>query len=233
MTGWWGIYVVQEEAGHAVARHDVGVHPEPMTCGTSAYTYNCLPTHSWYCGLALLLAPTVANHLLEQGRLDPEPRLHAGPVVHVLPGSSHVRERLHLRGAVGEQPRREPGRFDSRPCSQRRRRRLRDLPRQEARCEPLHCTKCSRARATTSRPCCVRRTPRNERGASRHAQEFRDEQVSRNAQNTPRMWHRVTIKSRKPLVAQHRDQGFSCLCVHYAEESGGTARLACHIRGPF
>ena len=25
-----------------------------------AYTYNCLPTHSWYCGIALLLAPTVA-----------------------------------------------------------------------------------------------------------------------------------------------------------------------------
>ncbi len=39
-------------------------------------------------------------------------------------------------------------------------------------------------------------------------QEFRDEQVSRDVQNTPRMWHRVTIKSRKPLVAQHCDQGF-------------------------
>ena len=25
-----------------------------------AYTYNCLPTHSWYCGVALLLAPTIA-----------------------------------------------------------------------------------------------------------------------------------------------------------------------------
>jgi len=24
-----------------------------------AYTYNCLPSHSWYCGFALLLAPTV------------------------------------------------------------------------------------------------------------------------------------------------------------------------------
>lgn len=67
----------------------------------------------------------------------------------------------------------------------------------------------------------MRRTPRNERGASRHAQEFRDEQVPRDVQNTPRMWHRVTIKSQKPLVAQHCDQGFSYLCVHYAEESGG------------
>lgn len=42
----------------------------------------------------------------------------------------------------------------------------------------------------------MRRTPRNERGASR------------DVQNTPRMWHRVTIKSRKPLIAQHCDQGF-------------------------
>ncbi len=25
-----------------------------------AYTYNCLPTHSWFCGIALLLAPTIA-----------------------------------------------------------------------------------------------------------------------------------------------------------------------------
>ena len=31
------------------------------------YTYNCLPTHSWYCGLALLLAPTVANFFWNKG----------------------------------------------------------------------------------------------------------------------------------------------------------------------
>ena len=31
------------------------------------YTYNCLPTHSWYCGLALLLAPTFANALWNKG----------------------------------------------------------------------------------------------------------------------------------------------------------------------
>ena len=34
-----------------------------MTFGTSCYTHNCLPTHSWYCGLALL-APTAAKLLL-------------------------------------------------------------------------------------------------------------------------------------------------------------------------
>ncbi|MCH3925889.1 MAG: DUF5692 family protein [Atopobiaceae bacterium] len=31
------------------------------------YTYNCLPHHAWYCGLALLLAPTVANALWNKG----------------------------------------------------------------------------------------------------------------------------------------------------------------------
>ena len=31
------------------------------------YTYNNLPTHAWYCGLALLLAPTFANALWNKG----------------------------------------------------------------------------------------------------------------------------------------------------------------------
>jgi hypothetical protein len=31
------------------------------------YTYNNLPTHSWYCGVALLLAPTFANALWNKG----------------------------------------------------------------------------------------------------------------------------------------------------------------------
>jgi hypothetical protein len=31
------------------------------------YTYNCLPTHAWYCGLALLLAPTVAAFFWNKG----------------------------------------------------------------------------------------------------------------------------------------------------------------------
>ena len=32
-----------------------------------AYTYNNLPTHSWYCGIALLLAPTFAAMLWNKG----------------------------------------------------------------------------------------------------------------------------------------------------------------------
>ncbi len=32
-----------------------------------AYTYNCLPNHSWYCGLALLLAPTLCAFTVGKG----------------------------------------------------------------------------------------------------------------------------------------------------------------------
>jgi len=32
-----------------------------------AYTYNCLPGHSWYCGFALLLAPTVCAFTVGKG----------------------------------------------------------------------------------------------------------------------------------------------------------------------
>lgn len=32
-----------------------------------AYTYNCLPGHAWYCGLALLLAPTLCAFTLGKG----------------------------------------------------------------------------------------------------------------------------------------------------------------------
>ncbi|MEG0979041.1 MAG: DUF5692 family protein [Oscillospiraceae bacterium] len=32
-----------------------------------AYTYNCLPGHAWYCGLALLLAPTICAFTVGKG----------------------------------------------------------------------------------------------------------------------------------------------------------------------
>ncbi|MEG0962268.1 MAG: DUF5692 family protein [Lachnospiraceae bacterium] len=32
-----------------------------------AYTYNCLPGHAWYCGLALLLAPTICAFTIGKG----------------------------------------------------------------------------------------------------------------------------------------------------------------------
>ena len=66
MTGWWGIY--------SSKNHQDMLWPDMTWCYILAYdiwnfeyTYNNLPTHSWYCGLALLLAPTFANHFWNKG----------------------------------------------------------------------------------------------------------------------------------------------------------------------
>ena len=66
MTGWWGIY--------SSKKHDDMLWPDMTWMFIIAYdlwnfeyTYNNLPTHSWYCGVALLLAPTVANALWNKG----------------------------------------------------------------------------------------------------------------------------------------------------------------------
>ena len=66
MTAWWGIYSSKD-------KKDM-LWPDMTWCYILAYdlwnfeyTYNCLPTHSWYCGLALLLAPTFANHFWNKG----------------------------------------------------------------------------------------------------------------------------------------------------------------------
>lgn len=66
MTGWWGIYSSKD-------KKDM-LWPDMTFCFIIAYdlwnfeyTYNNLPTHAWYCGLALLLAPTFANALWNKG----------------------------------------------------------------------------------------------------------------------------------------------------------------------
>lgn len=66
MTGWWGIY--------SSKKRDDMLWPDMTWMFIIAYdlwnfeyTYNNLPTHAWYCGLALLLAPTVANMLWNKG----------------------------------------------------------------------------------------------------------------------------------------------------------------------
>ena len=66
MTAWWGIYTSKDQKDM--------LWPDMTWCYILAYdlwnfeyTYNCLPTHSWYCGLALLLAPTFANHFWNKG----------------------------------------------------------------------------------------------------------------------------------------------------------------------
>ena len=62
MTGWWGIYSSKKK--------DDMLWPDMTIWFIVAYdiwnfeyTYCNLPTHTWYCGVALLLAPTFANTL--------------------------------------------------------------------------------------------------------------------------------------------------------------------------
>lgn len=66
MTGWWKIYTSKDN-------HDM-LWPDMTWCFILAYdlwnfeyTYNNLPTHAWYCGVALLLAPTFANMFWNKG----------------------------------------------------------------------------------------------------------------------------------------------------------------------
>lgn len=66
MTGWWGIYTSKKK--HDMLWPDMTwVFIISYDIWNFCYTYNCLPTHSWYCGFALLLAPTVANFLWNKG----------------------------------------------------------------------------------------------------------------------------------------------------------------------
>ena len=66
MTGWWGIYSSKKK--------DDMLWPDMTWMFILAYdvwnfqyTYLNLPTHSWYCGVALLLAPTFAAAFWNKG----------------------------------------------------------------------------------------------------------------------------------------------------------------------
>jgi len=71
ITGWLGICVRKKTAGDS--SRDM-VWPDMLwfwiiayDLWNFAYTYNCLPAHAWYCGFALLLAPTVCAFTLGKG----------------------------------------------------------------------------------------------------------------------------------------------------------------------
>jgi len=59
MTAWWNVYASKDKKDMIWA--------DMTWVYIVIYTYNCLPTHSWYCGIALLLAPTVAAILWNRG----------------------------------------------------------------------------------------------------------------------------------------------------------------------
>ena len=66
MTGWWGIYSSRNK--HDMLWPDmIWLYIIAYDVWNFQYTYLNLPTHSWYCGVALLLAPTVAAALWNKG----------------------------------------------------------------------------------------------------------------------------------------------------------------------
>lgn len=66
MTGWWGIY--SSKKGKDMLWPDMTIwFIVAYDVWNFEYTYCNLPTHTWYCGVALLLAPTFANALWNKG----------------------------------------------------------------------------------------------------------------------------------------------------------------------
>lgn len=66
MTGWWGIY--QSKKKDDMLWPDMTwVFIVAYDIWNFEYTYLNLPTHSWYCGFALLLAPTFAAMFWNKG----------------------------------------------------------------------------------------------------------------------------------------------------------------------
>ena len=66
MTAWWNVYPSKDKKDMIWADM-TWVYIVIYDIWNFAYTYNCLPTHSWYCGIALLLAPTIAALLWNRG----------------------------------------------------------------------------------------------------------------------------------------------------------------------
>ncbi len=66
MTGWWGIYASKDKKD-MLWPDMIWLYILAYDVWNFQYTYLNLPTHSWFCGVALLLAPTVANALWNKG----------------------------------------------------------------------------------------------------------------------------------------------------------------------
>ena len=68
MTGWWGIYSSKDKNKSDMLWPDMTIwFILAYDVWNFEYTYLNLPTHSWYCGLALLLAPTFAASFWNKG----------------------------------------------------------------------------------------------------------------------------------------------------------------------
>ena len=66
MTDWWKVYSSKDKKD-MIWPDMIWVYIVVYDIWNFAYTYNCLPTHSWFCGVALLLAPTIAALIWNKG----------------------------------------------------------------------------------------------------------------------------------------------------------------------
>ncbi len=71
ITGWFGIRtrrVTKSDGSRDMVWPDMlWFFIIPYDLWNFAYTYNCLPHHSWYCGFALLAAPTLCSFTVGKG----------------------------------------------------------------------------------------------------------------------------------------------------------------------
>ncbi|MGL4772615.1 MAG: DUF5692 family protein, partial [Clostridium sp.] len=67
ISGWIGICVTKGKNKDMIWPDMVWFWIVAYDLWNFAYTYNCLPDHSWYCGIALLLAPTITAFFVSKG----------------------------------------------------------------------------------------------------------------------------------------------------------------------
>lgn len=67
MTGWWNVYSSKDNAKDMIWPDMTWAFIIAYDVWNFEYTYLNLPTHAWYCGLALLLAPTFAASFWNKG----------------------------------------------------------------------------------------------------------------------------------------------------------------------
>ncbi|MEI8200220.1 MAG: DUF5692 family protein [Eubacteriales bacterium] len=67
ITGWLGISVAKSKSKDMLWPDMCWFWIIAYDLWNFAYTYNCIPDHSWYAGVALLVAPTLAAFYIQKG----------------------------------------------------------------------------------------------------------------------------------------------------------------------
>lgn len=67
ITGWIGICISNDKSKDMLWPDMCWFWIIAYDTWNFAYTYNCLSDHSWYCGVALLFAPTISAFFLKKG----------------------------------------------------------------------------------------------------------------------------------------------------------------------